>query len=48
MTWHTTTVPAADLADVLARIRDVGGIVTSSLPHKGAVCLTWTTSDDCR
>ncbi len=44
MTWHSTVVPAADLATLLDRIRDLGGTVTSSRPETGGTHVTWTTT----
>ena len=44
MTWHSTVVPAADLATLLDRIRDLGGTVTSSRPETGRTHVTWTTT----
>jgi hypothetical protein len=44
MTWHSTVVPAADLATLLDRIRGLGGAVTSSRPETGGARSTWTTT----
>lgn len=44
MTWHSTVVPAADLATLLDRIRSMGGTVTSSRPETNGARVTWTTT----
>jgi len=44
MTWHTETVAAAGLVDLLAMIRRAGGVVTSSCPDIDKVRVTWTSS----
>lgn len=44
MTWHTATVPADHLGSLLAKIRGVGGTVTSSRPEPDGVNVTWTTT----
>lgn len=44
MTWHTATVPRDGLAPLLASIRREGGVVTSSLPQREEVRVTWTSA----
>jgi hypothetical protein len=46
MTWHTATVPAEGLAELLARVRRLGGTVTGSRPEPDGVHVTWTTASD--
>ena len=43
MTWHTVTIPPADLATTLDAIQRVRGTVTSSKPERDGIHLTWTT-----
>lgn len=43
MTWHVATVPAAELAVVLGRIRSEGGTVACCRPGTDGVYVTWTT-----
>jgi hypothetical protein len=43
MTWHTESVDAGSLAELIASIRDAGGIIISSRPEAELVQVTWTT-----
>jgi hypothetical protein len=43
MTWHTITICADELSQLLGTIREVGGTVTSSRPCPTGYCVTYTT-----
>lgn len=43
MTWHSLTVPAEDLALLVAAITWGGGTVTGSRPCPDGVCVTYVT-----
>jgi hypothetical protein len=44
MTWHTTTVPAEQLASAVADIGDAGGTITNCCPGEDSVRIVWTTA----
>ncbi|WP_156393628.1 hypothetical protein [Nocardioides sp. Root140] len=43
MTWHTATVPMAELNPTVVEIRNAGGTITNFCPCVGSVLITWTT-----
>jgi len=41
MTWHSVTVRSEELHQLLARIRQSGGVITSSRPTRGSYLVTY-------
>lgn len=46
MTWHTVTVAADDLPQLLRTIRRAGGSITHSTPGPAGVTVVYTTVRD--
>jgi hypothetical protein len=44
MTWHSETVTPDQLPQLIARIRHLGGVVTSCRRCTEGTCVTWTTA----
>lgn len=44
MNWYTATVATADLASLLARIRNMGGTIARTIPGADGIRVTWTTT----
>jgi hypothetical protein len=47
MTWHTTTVTASELEQLLSAIRRVGGSITHSFPCRDGYTVIYTAPECC-